>query len=266
VIVTVPRSPYRCPPGPYERACVIADWLRRRKPGSRVIVLDENAGITAERVNFGNAFTAIHDNIDYFPNARIASVQFDNADLQSKTVELVAPAVQTNPVTGEALGDPVGTFTVAVVNYIAPHKAGQIVIDTLQGAAGGLAADRWAEIDELSYETVIPGIHVVGDSIASKQPKAGHIANQQAKVCADAILRLETGHAPFPAPVTNSACYTPITRTRASWLTAVFRFNPDTQEMEVAPPGVVESPDGATRTNFETMQQWFVSLMADTYA
>lgn len=265
VVVTVPRAPYRCPPGPYERACAIADWLGRNRPGSRVIVLDENAGITAERVNFGRAFTETHRNIDYYPNATVSRVDFDAATRTAKTVTLAAPAVLTNPVTGATGGDPVASLTAAVVNYIAPHRAGQVAIDLLGGVPGGLAGGRWAEVDELSYETVVPRVHVVGDAIASKQPKAGHIGNQQAKVCADAILRLESGLDPYPAPVTNSACYTPITRTTASWLTAVFAYNAAAGEMQVAPPGVVESPDGATYANFEAMQEWFVSLMADTF-
>ena len=266
VVVTVPRAPYRCPPGPYERACVIADWLSRNKPGSRVLVLDANPGITAERVNFGRAFTETHRNVSYFANAEVTGVSFPGRNPQRKTVTLANPVPRVDPVSGAAMGAPVAALQAAVVNYIPPAQAGQIVLDTLGSVAGGLAGGRWAEIDELSYETAIPGIHVIGDSIASRQPKAGHIANQQAKVCADAILRLESGLAPYPAPVTNSACYTPITRDTASWLTAVFAWNAAAGEMQVAPPGVVESADGATRQSYRDMQHWFAALMDDTFA
>lgn len=266
VVVTVPRAPYRCPPGPYERAAVIADWLSRHKPGSRVLVLDANPGITAERVNFGRAFTETHRNIAYYANAEVSAVRFDRLSPQRKTVTLANPVPRVDPVSGAAAGPAVPSVEAAVVNYIPPAQAGGIVRDTLAGVAGGLAGGRWAVIDERSYETRLPGIHVIGDSIASKQPKAGHIANQQAKVCADAILRLESGLDPYPAPVTNSACYTPITRDTASWLTAVFAWNPAAGEMQVAPPGVVESADGATQDNFEAMQHWFAALMTDTFA
>lgn len=265
VVVTVPRSPYRCPPGPYERACVIADWLARHKQGSRVLVLDANPGITAERVNFGRAFTETHRNIRYFANAEVTAIHFARSNPQRKTVTLANPVPLVDPVSGAAIGAPVGTLQAAVVNYIPPARAGQIVLDTLGPVAGGLAGGRWAEIDELSYETMIPGLHVIGDSIASRQPKAGHIANQQAKVCADAILRLESGLAPYAAPVTNSACYTPITRNTASWLTAVFAWNAGAGEMQAAPPGVVESADGATHESYEAMHRWFTALMADTF-
>ena len=98
------------------------------------------------------------------------------------------------------------------------------------------------------------------------QPKAGHIGNQQAKVCADAILRLETGLQPYPAPVTNSACYTPITSSTATWLTAIFAYNTVAGEMQVAPPGVIEAPEGPTTQAYSEMGEWFGELMADTFA
>lgn len=265
VVVTVPRAPYRCPPGPYERACVLADWLGRNRPGSSLIVLDANAGITAERVNFGTAFTRTHRNIRYFPNADIAGIALDAADLGRKRLSFRAPVQQGDPVSGAAIGAPRTEMTAAVVNLIPTQKAPPLVLSLLGSVEGGLSGGRWAVIDELTYETRLPGVHVIGDSIASMQPKAGHIANQQAKVCADAILRLESGLDPYAAPVTNSACYTPITRDTASWLTAVFAFNPQTARMEVAPPGVVESADGATAEHLEAMHHWFVALMDDTF-
>lgn len=266
VIVTVPKSPYRCPPGPYERVCVIADWLKKNKAGSRVIVLDANAGIQAEKVNFGNAFTKVHANIDYFPNASVASVSFDAASPSVKTVTLVAPAAQVNPVTNVASVATQSNFTAAVVNLLPQMKGGQIMLDTLAGVEGAIVGGRWAKVNELSYETLVPGVHVIGDSIASKQPKAGHIGNQQGKVCADAILRLESGLQPYPAPVTNSACYTPITSSTATWLTAIFAYNAVAGEMQVAPPGVIEAPEGPTSQAYSEMGEWFGELMADTFA
>lgn len=266
VVVTVPKSPYRCPPGPYERVCVIADWLKKNKAGSRVIVLDANSGIQAEKVNFGKAFTTVHANIDYYPNATVAAVNFDAASPSVKTVTLAAPAARTNPVTNEVAATAESVFTAAVVNLLPQMKGGQIMLDTLAAVTGAIVSGRWAKINELSYETLVPAIHVIGDSIASKQPKAGHIGNQQAKVCADAILRLETGLQPYPAPVTNSACYTPITSSTATWLTAIFAYNTVAGEMQVAPPGVIEAPEGPTTQAYSEMGEWFGELMADTFA
>ena len=75
VVLTIPKTPYRCPPGPYERACLIADWLKAKKPGSKLIVLDANPGIVTEVDNFTNAFMGLHGNvIEYHANAEVTSV------------------------------------------------------------------------------------------------------------------------------------------------------------------------------------------------
>lgn len=274
LVLTIPRAPYRCPPGPYERACVIADWMKLKKPASKVIILDANPKIMAEPVNFGKAFAGIHKNyIEYYPNMQLQSVYIASA--KSKTVTVSDTTDPANPVTR--------TVGAEVVNLIPPMMAGQVARNAL--ANGGLTADkRWALIDERSYESsAFPGVHIIGDSISSKQPKAGHVGNQEAKVCADAILRLESGLKPFDAPVTNSACFTPITiqgsRTgpTASWLTALYRYSgaidPATgkpfgmQMISGNPVGTASEPvNGPTGDNYDSMNKWFAALMQDTFA
>jgi hypothetical protein len=108
-------------------------------------------------------------------------------------------------------------------------------------------------------------VHVIGDAAATTQPKAGHIANQEAKVCADAILRLLSGRAPDPAPQTNSACYSPITFDTASWLTATFAYDPVSKTMLPVP---ASSGEAAARSqdNFNEMNKWFTALMGDSFA
>ena len=96
-----------------------------------------------------------------------------------------------------------------------------------QSGLANASEGRFAAVDVLSYaSTAAPLVHVIGDASATTQPKAGHIANQEAKVCADALTRVFAGGAPDPAPVTNSACFSTITMTQASWLTAVFQYEP----------------------------------------
>ncbi len=111
---------------------------------------------------------------------------------------------------------------------------------------------------------------MIGDPANHGQPKAGHVANMEAKVCADAITRMLRGDRPDPDPVTNSACYSPITFETASWLTAGFRYNSTTRKMEVFQnaAGVKASGEAgiATKDNFEEMNKWFAQLMADTFA
>lgn len=240
-VMTIPLAPYRCPPGPYERACVVADYVRRTKPGSQVIVLDANPGIVAERETFTRAFTQTFAGIvDYVPNTTLLEV--DSANRVAITSA--------------------GRFQADVLNVIPRQKAAQLVFDA------GLVNDptgRWAGVNPLSYEsTAMPGVHIIGDSQGTGQPKAGHIANAEAKVCADAIIRLLAGEAPDPAPMTNSACYSPITLNTASWLTAVFAYDPVSGTMKAVLDSAGEAPR-VTRENFAKMFDWANNLFADTF-
>ncbi|OQX15638.1 MAG: pyridine nucleotide-disulfide oxidoreductase [Thiothrix lacustris] len=241
-ILTIPAKPYRCPPGPYERACVVADYLTRtaKTKGAKVVVLDANPGIQAEVENFTYAFNNIHKNITYVPNASISSI-----DANTGTVNTSA-----------------GAFKGKVVNAIPPHRAGKIITDNPSLANVG---GRWAGVNVLSYESALSNIHVIGDAAATTQPKAGHVANAEAKVCADAIVHLLRGEAVNPSPMTNSACYTPITNKTASWLSVVYRYDPVTGTMLPTGNGVTES-SGINKDNHDEMLKWFSSLMADTFA
>jgi NADH dehydrogenase FAD-containing subunit len=125
---------------------------------------------------------------------------------------------------------------------------------------------RFAPVDVLSYASATaPRVHVIGDSSATTQPKAGHIGNQEAKVCADALARIFSGGQPDPSPVTNSACYSTITMTQASWLTAVFQYDTATRAMAAVAASAAASA-GWNADNFEQMSTWFKALTADTFA
>lgn len=271
-VMTIPLAPYRCPPGPYERACVVADLLKRTGRGNaRVIVLDENPGIQAESGTFQNAFSFVHAGvISYQSNA--SNIQI-NPDTKVVTYSVGNGAMQT--------------INAKVVNPIPPHRAAGIGASTLadNDTAGWFAlaglnnntntsyARRWALVDPLSYESrAVPYVHVVGDAAQCGLPKAGHVGNQEGKICADAIVRLLGGGAPDSAPVANSACYSPITANTASWLTAVYQYDVSSSEMKVASNGgltaggaAVESASISSR-NYTQMGVWFNTLMKDTFA
>lgn len=242
-VLTIPRTPYRCPPGPYERACLVADWLKKNKPGAKLLVLDANADIVTEKDNFSRAFLDLYGNIiEYHNNAEVTQV-----DPVSMTLTTAA-----------------GTFRNAdVVNMIPRQRAGALVVKTgLANATEG----RFAAVNPLSYaSTLAPKVHIIGDASATTQPKAGHIANQEAKVCADAIVRSFADLAPDAAPVTNSACYSTITMSQASWLTAVFQYDGGSSTMK---PVVASSAAsvGWSKDNFDEMNTWFKALMADSFA
>ncbi len=248
-VMTIPKSPYRCPPGPYERACLVADLLVRRGYTSgndpRVIVLDANNDIQAERDTFQRAFSSLYGNIlDYVPNAAVESV-----DAATKTV-------YTN----------IGEFTGTVVNIIPEQQATSLVIDA------GLTDvyRRWAAVDPLTYESTeagFQGVHVIGDSQGTGQPKSGHMANAQAKICADAIIRslsgLPTHDAERVANVTtNSACYSPVTYDQASWLTANFYYDANAGAMKLRHIG--EAGNWSQRS-YREMQAWADNLFQDSF-
>lgn len=248
VVLTIPKVPYRCPPGPYERACLMGDWLRTRKPKSKLFVLDANPGIVTEVDNFTKAF-AMHG-ITYVPNAEILSV-----DPATKSLSTTMGEFKNN----------------GVVNLIPGQRAGKLITTAGLNNATKLLGDsafRFAGVNQLSYASTVSGadkVHIIGDSSATPQPKAGHIANQEAKVCADAIVRAFAGLQPDQAPVTNSACFSTITMTQASWLAAVFQYNPATASMVTSVAGSGASV-GWNGDHFEDMNTWFNALMADSFA
>jgi NADPH-dependent 2,4-dienoyl-CoA reductase/sulfur reductase-like enzyme len=220
--------------------------LKRTKGGGKVIILDANPRILAEPVNFSYAFNNTHKGfITYVPNAQINSI---NAD----TMSVVTSA---------------GTFKGKVINAIPNHKAGDLITKSGIGLANS-ADGKWASVNVLSYESTnsaLAGIHIIGDSSSTTQPKAGHIANAEAKVCAEAIIQILSGGTIDQMPVTNSSCFTPITNTTASYLTAIFRYDPATKTMVPTGDGIVESK-GANSENQEDMFKWFKNLMADTFS
>ncbi len=242
VAITVPKMPYRCPPGPYERACLIADWLKTNKPRAKLILIDANPDIAAEKENFQRAFSELYgDIIEYRKGVDIVS-----ADPKELTLTTSS-----------------GTVRADVINLIPRQRAAALVAST------GLATDvqaRFAPVDVLSYaSSAAPKVHVIGDSCATTQPMAGQMANQQAKVCADALIRIFAGREPDPAPVTNSACYSTITSSEAGWMQAVFQYDPTSHTMKPVVKASAAS-NGWTPKNFKQMNKWFDALMADTFA
>ena len=250
VVITIPLAPYRCPPGPYERACVIADWLRVYKPASKVILLDANSTIQAQATNFQNAFNGLYGyKVDYRAGVTITNLQ------------LIAGANVVS-YTQAGLGK---TVTAAVLNPIPPQRAPEVLVNA------GLVSGKFAPVNLLTYEsTLVPGVHVIGDACISGMPKAGHIGNQEAKVCANGIIYalLGTSYAVNEtSPVLNSACFTPVNSTMASWLSAVYQYSGGAMTPSTA-NGVTQprASNGASRGNYKDMEKWFATLMGDSFS
>jgi len=243
-VMTIPAAPYRCPPGPYERACVVADYLKinRRFANCQVTVLDANANITVETAMFQAQFDGY--DIAYRPNSVVQSV---DSDARSVTFSENGGASQT--------------LTADTLNVIPNQKAGKIIFDA------DLNSGNWAPVNPLNYEsTRASNVHIIGDSQGTGQPKAGHQGNSEAKVCADGVLRSLQGLPLDPAPKTNSACYSPVSSTHATWLTAVYEYNSALGTMQLVPDAGYPAAALPSTGNYRDMFNWAGNLFADTFA
>lgn len=240
--IHIPKAPYRCPPGPYERACVVADYLRAAKPKSKVLVLDANPEIQSKKALFTQAFASYKGIIEYRPNSELHAV-----DAHTRTAELEFDKVRAE-----------------VLNVIPPMRAGNIV-----SAAGlPLVNGRWVDIDWLSYEAKgVPGVHVLGDALfpAPTMPKSGHIANQHAKVAAAAILNLLAGEAPNPEPVVMNTCYSFVDAKNVIHVASVHPYDAEKkQPMPVQGAGGVSA--AASEAEGEIALGWAQNIWADMLA
>jgi NADPH-dependent 2,4-dienoyl-CoA reductase/sulfur reductase-like enzyme len=182
VLMTVPPVAYRCPPGPYERACQIAWYLKTRKPRARLVVLDANNDVVSKTGLFKAAFRE-YPNLEYRPTSRLERV-----DLAAREV---------TPVIGDRV-------RYDVLNLIPPQRAGQIAVQSeLVGADR-----RWCEVNHLTYESVKQrNVHVIGDAtIGLPVPKSGNVANAMGKICATAVVQALNGKEP-PALAPGNTCY-----------------------------------------------------------
>jgi len=189
-VLTVPPVAYRCPPGPYERICQVAWYLKTEKPRAKLIVLDANNDIVSKAGLFKAAWRA-YPNIDYRPASNVEKVD-----------------LSTREVTPE-IGDKV---TYDVLNLIPPQRAGQIAVQ-----ADLVGADkRWCEVNHVTYESVKhKGVHVVGDAtIGLPVPKSGNIANAMGKIAAVAVVHLLNGKEP-PQLAPGNTCYSWVSNTEA---------------------------------------------------
>jgi NADPH-dependent 2,4-dienoyl-CoA reductase/sulfur reductase-like enzyme len=184
VVISAPANPFRCPPGPYERASLVAHYLKTKKPRSKLIVLDAKDAFSKQRL-FQNAWKELYPGL-----------------LEWVSLSMGGKVTAVEPATNTMVTD-FGRHDAKVANVIPPQKAGRIA--ELAGVA-----DRtgWCPIDPVTFESkLVPNIHVVGDAtIAGGMPKSAFTANAQAKVCAAAVAKLLRGEAPAEPKLINT-CY-----------------------------------------------------------
>jgi NADPH-dependent 2,4-dienoyl-CoA reductase/sulfur reductase-like enzyme len=200
VVISVPAAPYRCPPGPYERASLIASYLKQNKPKAQILILDSNERFSKQAL-FQQGWKRL-----YGDRIRWQSVSNDGRVIR---VEPDAMRLHTD----------FATHTPDVANIIPPQQAGLIA-----HRAGVADASGWCPVNSLSFESRLqPNIHVIGDAaIAAPMPKSAFAANAQAKVCAIALVRLFRGMQPQSTVLANT-CYSYLEPNSAISISGAYR-------------------------------------------
>ena len=209
--MTIPKVPYRCPPGPYERACMVASYLKVAKPKSKVLVLDANPEIQSKKALFERAFKQHYDGLlEYRPNAELKEVAGTLAKLEFEDVKA------------------------DVLNVIPPQRAA----DLARSAGLITINNRWVGVHWLTMEaTAAPGVHVLGDAVFSAplMPKSGHMANQQAKVAAAAIIQLLKGEPVNTTPLVMNTCYSFVTARDVIHVASVHQYDAAEKTFKAVP-------------------------------
>ena len=240
--IVIPVAPYRCPPGPYERACQVAWYFKRAKPRSKVLILDGNPDVTSKAGLFKKAWNEDYKGLVEYRNNHVAT----GVDAKTKTVKFeTADDVRAD-----------------VLNFIPPQSAGDIARQ-----AGVITANnRWCEVDFLTFESVkVKHVHVLGDAIqiAPAMPKSGHMANQHAKVAAAAIVSILTGQPVNATPVVTNTCYSFITDKDVVHVASVHQYDKDKKTL-IAVPGAGGLSPTWTPLEGEYAFSWAKNIWADT--
>ena len=239
--ISIPLAPYRCPPGPYERASVVAAYLKSAKPRSKVLILDANPDVTSKKGLFMKAWEDHYKGmLEYRPNSVLKSVSGNVAKLEFEDVKA------------------------DVLNVVPPQRAG----DLARTAGLVNVNQRWVGMNWLTMEAqASPGIHVLGDATFSApgMPKSGHMANQHAKVAAAAIIQLLKGEPVSPTPVVMNTCYSYVTGTDAMHVASVHQY--DAAEKTFKPvPGSGGVSAASSQIEGRIALGWAANTWADALA
>jgi NADPH-dependent 2,4-dienoyl-CoA reductase/sulfur reductase-like enzyme len=244
VVISAPANPFRCPPGPYERASLIAYYLKTRKPRSKVIILDAKDAFSKQRL-FLNAWKELYsDMLEWVPLSKGGAI------------------TEVDPATKIFTTD-FGKHQASVGNVIPPQKAGRIA-----EIAGVADRTGWCPIDPVTFESkLVPNIHVVGDAaIAGAMPKSAFAANAQAKVCAAGLMRLLRGEAP-PTPKLINTCYSLVAPDYGISIAGVYQ-PANGQLTEVAGSGgvsLIDAPHSTRALEASLGNGWFNTITSEAF-
>ena len=240
--LTVPEAPYRCPPGPYERASQVAHYFKQAKPKSKVLILDANPDVTSKGALFKKFWSENYkDIIEFRPNHKVTAV-----DGQAGLIKF---DVQEN-------------VRAAILNVLPDMRAGSIAVQ----AGLATANKRWCGVNYLTFEsTVAKDIHILGDAMlaAPAMPKSAHMANSHAKVAASAIVAQLSGLDINPAPFLTNTCYSYVSDNMVVHVASVHQFNLEEKTYKTVPgSGGVSSEANTLEATYAW--NWAQNIWADS--
>jgi len=199
--ISIPGVPFRCPPGPYERACMVAHYFKAAKPRSKIVVLDANPDVASKKDLFVKAWNELYPGlIEYRPNSEL--IEFDaRAGVARLQVE---------------------DFEADLFNIIPPQQAGRIAQPLIS------VDNQWVGVEFQTFESEkVPGVHVIGDAIATAygMPKSAFMANNHAKVVADAVIARLTGQPIDESPIIANTCYSFVSDSEVVHVASVHKWD-----------------------------------------
>ena len=240
--ISIPEAPYRCPPGPYERACQVASYFKQNKPKSKVLILDANQDVVSKGTLFKKVWAEQYPGmVEYLPKHNVTAV-----DAKTKTIKF------------EIQDD----IKADVLNLLPAMSAGEIAVKTGLANSNG----RWVNVNFINFEsTAQKDIHVLGDSIqvAYAMPKSGHMANQHAKVAAAAIVAELSGWEVNPSPVLTNTCYSFVNAKEVVHVASVHQYIAEEKTFKPVPGSGGVSP-GPTTLEGVYAWGWAHNIWADT--
>ena len=238
-VIASPPPPGRCVSGPYERASLVAHYFKQHKPKSKIIMLDGHIDVVSKGPMFKAAWKKFYPGmIDHRPYNLVTKVDHQSMVVTSEFEDVKAD----------------------VINIVPKQRAGAIC-----GQAGVRtdSAGVWCPVNGVTYESPsVPFVHVLGDSVASNMPKSGHVSNNQAKICAAALVEIFNEREPNPYPVIGSTSYSATSDSTSGPIAVVMRYDPD-KEAYIRQPGGGASAE-SDELNFAYNLAWFENIWADT--
>ena len=244
VVISVPAAPYRCPPGPYERASLMASYFKQNKPKAQILILDSNERFSKQAL-FQQGWKRMYGD----------RIRWQSASNDGRVIRVEPDAMR--------LHTDFATHTPDVANIIPPQQAGLIA-----HRASVTDASGWCPVNPLSFESRLqPNIHVIGDAaIAAPMPKSAFSANAQAKVCAIALVRMFRGLSPQPTVLANT-CYSFLAPGSAISIAGAYRTQDGEFSSIAAAAGAspLNPPAGLQAQEALHAADWFRAITQETF-